>query len=76
MGRKLVLVLSSAITPVGIIALTMFGYNLYFIYGIIFFIGLTYNTRSSTAYVFGTEFMMTRDHLSFGKYNFVFSGIF
>lgn len=56
-GRKKVLVVSSLITPLGMICMMLFAKNLVTIYVFIFLIGLTYNTRSSTAYLYGTEFL-------------------
>jgi MFS family permease len=57
LGRKSVLVISSMVSPIGIIILTIFGKSLNFIYTTIFLIGFKYNSRGSTAYVFGTEFL-------------------
>ena len=64
------------VTPIGIAVLMLFGNSLKTIYIVIFFIGLTYNPRSSTAYLYGTEFLEKKNHLNFGQANFLFSGIF
>jgi MFS family permease len=75
-GRKFVLVTSSLATPIGIIILMLFGKSLNFIYATIFAIGFTYNSRGSTAYVFGTEFLEKKNHLNFGQALFLFTGLF
>ena len=67
-GRKPVLLWFGMVTPVGMIILMVFKayLNLVFIFVMIFLMGLTYNTRSSTAYLYGTEFLMKKNHLHFG----------
>lgn len=40
----------------------------------IFTIGLTYNTRGSTAYLYGTEFLPSSYHLLFGQATFIGAG--
>ena len=40
-----------------------------------FLIGLTYNPRSSVAYLYGTEFLLQKDKLKYGAYNFTICGI-
>ena len=74
LGRKKVIVLASLVTPLGITVLLLFGKSLPFIYATVFFIGLSYNPRSSTAYLFATEFLEKRHHLNYGQANFLFSG--
>jgi len=56
-GRKTALIVSSLVTPVGIICILSFVKDIYTTYAIIFIIGLTYNIRSSTAYIYGCEFL-------------------
>ena len=73
-GRKSVVILASAITPVGI-CLLFFAPNIYVIYAIMFVIGLTYNPRGSVAYLYGAEFLEKREKLKFGAYNFTLSGV-
>lgn len=58
-GRKHVVVYSSMVTPIGIFMLLAFAKDIYAIYGIIFIVGLTYNPRSSTAYIYGNEFLQS-----------------
>ena len=41
----------------------------------IFIIGLTYNTRGSTAYLYGTEFLPSSYHLLFGQATFIGAGV-
>ena len=72
-GRKTVVLLASSVTPLGIILL-FFAPNIYYVYSIMFLIGLTYNTRSSVAYLYGCEFLEKKDVLKFGAYNFTISG--
>lgn len=73
-GRKKVLVLASAVTPIGITCL-FFDPNIYVVYGIMFAIGLTYNPRGSVAYLYGAEFLEKKEKLKFGAYNFTLSGV-
>ena len=75
-GRKYVVVYSSLVTPIGIFMLLSFAKDIYAIYGIIFLIGLTYNPRSSTAYIYGNEFLHTSQRMKFGVLNFIFVGLF
>ena len=67
-------VYSSMVTPIGIFLLLAFAKDIYAIYGIIFIVGLTYNPRSSTAYIYGNEFLQSSERMKFGTLNFVFSG--
>jgi MFS family permease len=74
-GRKNVVIGASLVTPIGIFLLFIVN-NIYYIYAIMFVIGLTYNPRSSVAYLYGSEFLQKKDKLKFGAYNFTLSGIF
>ena len=56
-GRKYVILISSFITPLGIFIFLVVKMNLISVYVFIFLIGLTYNTRSSTAYMYAIEFL-------------------
>ena len=57
-GRKYVLVYTSLVTPIGLLVLNAFeNMGIIFIYSVMFIIGLTYNTRASVAYIYGTEFI-------------------
>jgi len=58
-GRRPCLIAASLVTPIGMMLLIFAGYNLSFIYCIMFCIGLTYNIRGSTAYLYGCEFLIT-----------------
>ena len=75
-GRKQVVVYAALITPLGIFVLLTFANSIYTIYSIMFLIGLTYNPRSSVAYIYGSEFLDSSQRMRFGAYNFTFSGIF
>lgn len=74
-GRKMVVLVASLITPLGILALVLFADNLYKIFVIQFIVGLTYNPRGSVAYLYGTEFLGKKQKLNFGQMNFILSGI-
>lgn len=52
-GRKPVALWSTLVTPVGIIFLLFFATSLMNIYIIVFFMGLSYSTRSSVSYLLG-----------------------
>lgn len=73
-GRKSVVLAASAITPIGI-AMLLHAKSIYHIYAIMFIIGLTYNPRSSVAYLYGCEFLQKKEKLKFGAYNFTVCGI-
>jgi len=75
-GRKNAIIISSLITPIGIVCMLCLAKDIYAIYGIIFIMGLTYNPRSSTAYIYGTEFLESAQKMNFGTLNFVFTGLF
>ena len=75
-GRRATLIYASSVTPIGIMLLLLIGKNLTIVYAIIFFMGMTYNTRGSTAYLYGTEFLCKQSHLAFGQTLFMFVGLF
>lgn len=49
--------------------------NIFIIYLGIFIIGLSYNTRGSTAYIYGTEWLPSSYHLVFGQATFIGTGL-
>lgn len=73
-GRKPVVVMSSLVTPLGLLSLKFFNYNLHVVYAIIFSFGLTYNPRSCIAYLLASEFLETKDKLFMGIATWPFSG--
>lgn len=75
-GRRLTLIYASSVTPIGILLMLTIGKNLAIVYAIIFFMGMTYNTRGSTAYLYGTEFLCKQSHLTFGQTLFMMVGVF
>jgi len=75
-GRKQVVIYASLVTPIGIAVLLAFANSIYMIYALMFLIGLTYNPRSSVAYIYGSEFLESSQRMSFGAFNFTFSGLF
>lgn len=75
-GRKTTVLYSGLVTPVCILLLQQVGIDIKIIYVLIFIMGLTYNPRSSTAYLYSSEFMETRNRIRIGTYIFGFSGIF
>lgn len=64
------------VTPTCIICLLNLSINLKIIYVLIFILGLTYNARSSVAYLYSSEFMETSKRIRIGMYIFSFSGLF
>jgi MFS family permease len=75
-GRKFVIIWSSLVTPIGIVLLILFAhFSLYIVYSIVFIMGLTYNSRGSTAYIFGCEFLHSSKHMLFGQSMFFLVGI-
>ena len=76
LGRKAVVFYSGLVTPICMVLLLILANDLTVIYSLIFLMGLTYNPRSSTAYLYATEFIQTRNRLKVGTYTFGFSGIF
>jgi MFS family permease len=75
-GRKTTVLYSGLATPLCIILLLNLALNLKIIYMLIFSIGLTYNARSSVAYLYSSEFMETSKRINIGTYIFCFSGFF
>ena len=75
-GRRKTLLCVSMVTPIGIVICILVEDNLYAIYSVIFLMGLTYNCRASTAYVFATEFLTTSYHLVFAQMLFLLGGLF
>lgn len=60
LGRRPVVILSSIVTPLCLIILMTLAKSLTAIYVLIVLMGLTYNSRSSTAYIFGCEFLQRK----------------
>jgi MFS family permease len=56
-GRKPVLLISSAVTPIGVVCIILWGNSLTNIYIIVFVMGLTYSTRASVSYLLATEYL-------------------
>lgn len=65
-GRKKVIVISALVTPVVMSLMLLFANSLTSIYVFIFIMGLTYNTRGSTAYLYCSEFLEQKVKLKFG----------
>lgn len=74
LGRKAVVLYSGLFTPIGVSILMCMPINLTIIYVVIFMIGLTYNSRSSGAYLFSSEFFETSKRINIGMYIFTFCG--
>ena len=74
-GRRPILIGISVLTPICLFILIIAGNGMPVIYSTIFVLGLTYTTRSATAYLLGTEFLCSKDHISFGKANYILSGL-
>lgn len=56
-GRRPVIIMSSIVTPVCLLIMMTLTSSLNEIYVLVFLMGLTYNSRGSTAYIFGCEFL-------------------
>ena len=74
-GRRKVVIYSSLVTPIGLMCLIYFAKNLIVIYIFIFLIGLSYNARGSTAYIYGSEFLQTKWQTLFSIGTFTMIGI-
>ena len=74
-GRKPVVLISTMVTPIGIIAMIFWGNTLVNIYCIVFIMGLTYSTRASVSYLLATEYLTEKDQLSFGLLLFGTDGL-
>lgn len=73
-GRRKVVMYSSMVTPLGLIVLCLFK-NVYTVYTVLFLIALTYNSRGSTAYMQGREFLPKKHHMAYISIQFVIVGI-
>lgn len=74
LGRKKVIVISAVMSPI-IMTLLLFANSLTEIYVYIVILGLTYNTRSSAAYLYCTEFHEHKYRLKVGQSNFVSNAV-
>jgi len=74
-GRKKVLIISGLVTPVSMLLMLLFARSLPAIYVFIFILGLSYNTRCSTCYMYAIEFMEDKERLLVGQLNFMSQGI-
>ena len=74
-GRKLVVILSSMVTPLGIIVMIYLAKSLIALYVLIFIIGLSYNARGSTAYIYGQEFLAPKWRTPYSICTFVMIGV-
>lgn len=75
LGRKNMVLVASLVTPIGILFLQFFAFNIMIIYLIIFVMGLTYNGRSSGAYIYASEFLEKSKRINIGTSIFTFSGV-
>lgn len=75
-GRKSVLLYTSLVTPLCLFLLIFFAKSngIKFVYTVMFLMGLTYNTRASVSYIYGTEFIEKENKMVFGQILFCFSG--
>lgn len=65
---------SALVTPLGLLILLLAPVNLLFINVLVFMIGFTYNARTSSAYLFNTEFIETEKRINIGIILWTFSG--
>jgi hypothetical protein len=70
-----VLVASALITPISMLLMLFTIDSIESIYIYIFIMGLTYNTRSSTSYMYAIEFMEDKNRLIVGQTNFISVGL-
>ena len=73
-GRRKVILFASAVTPIGILVLSLVQ-NLPTIYAVTFLIGLTYNSRTSTCFIFGNEMLPPRLQSSYCTIQFLLTGL-
>ena len=74
-GRRMVVIISSLVTPIGITLLTIYPQTLESIYFTTFMMGLSFATRSSVTYIMALEFLPSKYHMYFGIAQFSFDGI-
>ena len=74
-GRKKVLVASALVTPISMLLMLLTVDSIESIYIYIFIMGLTYNTRGSTSYMYAIEFMEDKNRLIVGQTNFISQGL-
>ena len=75
-GRKPALLLSSAVTPLGLLAGLVLGSSVHVIFIQLFVLGLLYSTRSSTAYIVAIEFLSSpQARLNFAQAMFIAKGL-
>lgn len=67
---------ATLVTPVGLLILLLAPLNLLMINVFMFVIGLTYNARSTGAYLFNTEFIETEKRINVNICLFSISGGF
>jgi MFS family permease len=75
-GRKATVLYAGLATPLSIVCLLTLPINIRAIYFLIFLVGLTYNARSSVAYLYSSEFLESSNRINIGTYIFSFSGFF
>lgn len=74
-GRRPVIIVSSIVTPLCLLIMLTVTTSLNAIYILIFLMGLTYNSRGSTSYLFGCEFLQKKQQLFFCQVNFCLIGV-
>ena len=72
-GRKKTLIGTGIVTPICLV-LCIIAKHLYVVYVVIFVLGVTYNCRAATAYIYGTELMQKKHHMKYGYGLFIFFG--
>lgn len=74
-GRKFVLKGACFVCVSGILFLILCPLNIYIIYAVLFFVGMSYNPRNSISYLFASEFLETKNKLWIGQAVFLVSGV-
>lgn len=77
-GRKKVVCFAAIFTPISLAALLLFAqkFELFFIYIVFGILGLTYNPRGSTVYLYSAELLPKDKRLLFGSLLFFIDGMF
>jgi len=75
-GRKPVVLLATAVSPIFITITIYFSTSITMIYIYVFIMGLFYSTRASGAYIMASEYMPHKYAILFGTALFTFDGSF
>lgn len=74
LGRRPMVLMFGAITPLGLLAAQYFCHNLLNIQIIMFLMGLSYSTRQSAAFMYGGEFVRKDQRMLMAYFTFTITG--